>query len=169
MMVVVGLSAVEWLRRIRRRARLFEPARVPLRSWRVEDYGIARESAEEHFIRTPDGKELFAWYLRARNPVASLLFCHGNSGNLTNVASVMPYLLRAGCNVLLFDYRGFGRSPGRASVSGVVSDVLTAAAFHDSIRPANLPKILYGYSHKKTANTIFAFGKNHSYINRILN
>jgi pimeloyl-ACP methyl ester carboxylesterase len=62
------------------------------------------------------------------------------------VAEVMPHLLDAGYNILLFDYRGFGRSTGRPSLPGVVEDGVTAARFHDSIRPRGLPSILYGYS-----------------------
>ena len=53
-------------------------------------------------------------------PIASAVFCHGNSGNLTNFAEVMPHLVNAGYNVLLFDYRGFGKSTGRPSLQGVI-------------------------------------------------
>ena len=84
--------------------------------------------------------------MSAKKPIASALFCHGNTGNLTNVASVMPHMLDAGYNILLFDYRGFGLSTGRPSLNGVVDDGVIAAKFHDAIRPKHLPSILYGYS-----------------------
>jgi len=58
----------------------------------------------------------------------------------------MPYLLDAGINILLFDYRGFGRSTGRPSLSGIIDDGVTAARMHEQIRPKNVPSILYGYS-----------------------
>src|SRR5205085_2865231 len=93
-----------------------------------------------------DGELLYAWYLRAKNPVASALYCHGNTGNLTNPAHLMPHLLDSGINILLFDYRGYGRSSGRATVGGVLDDALAAARRHDAIRPKNLPSILFGFS-----------------------
>jgi fermentation-respiration switch protein FrsA (DUF1100 family) len=48
--------------------------------------------------------------------------------------------------VLLFDYRGFGRSSGRPSLRGAVADGVAAARHHERIRPAHLPSVLYGYS-----------------------
>src|SRR3954464_13572692 len=55
----------------------------------------------------------------------------------------MPHLLDAGINVLLFDYRGFGRSSGSASLSGIIDDGVTAARMHEKLRPKNIPSILY--------------------------
>lgn len=138
--------AAEIGRRVYRRTQLFEPQRAPVKSWNPEDYGIPAGAVEEHWIETPDGEELFAWYCRAEKPVASGVFCHGNTGNLTISADIIPHLLAAGFNVLFFDYRGFGRSSGTASLRGVVSDGVTASRFHDRIRPKNIPSILYGYS-----------------------
>ncbi len=58
---------------------------------------------------------------------------------------MIPHFLDAGINVLFFDYRGFGRSSGIPSINGIVSDGVTAARFHERIRPKTLPSILYGY------------------------
>jgi alpha-beta hydrolase superfamily lysophospholipase len=119
---------------------------VPAISWDPADYGIPAGAVEEHWIETSDGEMLHAWYCRSEKPVASGVFCHGNTGNLTTSADCIPHLLNAGFNVLFFDYRGFGRSTGIASLGGVVSDGITAARFHDKIRPKDLPSVLYGYS-----------------------
>jgi alpha-beta hydrolase superfamily lysophospholipase len=140
------LLALDVGRRLFRRAQLFEPERNPVKSWKPEDYGIPPERAEELWFETDDGEILYGWYCRSENPVASALYCHGNTGNLSNTAHVMPYLLDAGINVLLFDYRGFGRSTGSPSLSGIIDDGVTAARLHEQLRPKNLPSILYGYS-----------------------
>jgi alpha-beta hydrolase superfamily lysophospholipase len=140
------MAAVEIGRRVYRQTQVFCPSRDPVKSWNPADYGIPEGAVEEHWIETPDGEELYAWYCRAPKPVASGVFCHGNTANLTISADVIPHLLNAGFNVLFFDYRGFGRSSGRASFGGVISDGVTAARFHDRIRPQNLPTVLYGYS-----------------------
>ncbi|HVS33846.1 MAG TPA: alpha/beta fold hydrolase [Thermoanaerobaculia bacterium] len=138
--------AFDVARRAYRNSQLFCPSPDPVKSWDPRDYGIPARAVEEHWMETPDDERLYAWYCRSRHPIASLLFCHGNTGNITVSADIIPHLLDAGVNVLIFDYRGFGKSTGRASITGVVEDSLTAAQFHDSIRPAALPSILYGYS-----------------------
>ena len=133
-------------RRAYRDTQLFDPSPDPEKSWDPSDYGIPEGAVEEQWFETPDGELLYGWYCRAANPVASALFCHGNTGNITISAHVIPSLLEAGMNVLFFDYRGFGKSSGRASVAGVVADGVTAAQFHETIRPQHLPSILYGFS-----------------------
>src|SRR6185436_10712826 len=141
-----ALAGAEIGRRIFRRTQLFCPSREPLISWDPTDYGIRPGAVEERWFESPDGETLHGWYCRAEHPKASAVFCHGNTGNLTTSADVIPHLLNAGFNVLFFDYRGFGKSSGRASFGGVVSDGITASRFHEEIRPKDLPSILYGYS-----------------------
>lgn len=147
-LVLVGaaIAAAEVGRRAYRETQIFCPSPDPVISWNPADYGIPPGVVEEHWIDTPDGERLHAWYCRAENPVASALFCHGNTGNLTVSAHSIPHLLRAGLSILFFDYRGYGRSSGKATITGVIADGVTAAKFHDGIRPAELPSILYGYS-----------------------
>ena len=142
----ITIVALEVARRVFRHSQIFCPERKPVKTWNPTDYGIPADSVTPMWIPTPDGEQLFAWYLRAENPIASTVFCHGNTGNITTVAEIMPHLLDAGFNVLLFDYRGFGMSSGRPSLRGVIEDGLTAASFHEQIRPRHLPSILYGFS-----------------------
>ena len=141
-----ALAAAEIARRVYRERQLFVPSPDPVKSWDPTDYGIPPDAVEEHWFDTPDDERLYGWYCRTKKPIASVLFCHGNTGNLTISADIIPHLLDAGVNAFFFDYRGFGRSSGRASISGVVADGLTAARFHDTIRPKRLPTILYGFS-----------------------
>lgn len=142
----LAFAAMEFSRRVYRHKQIFCPEREPVKSWNPTDYGIPREAVEELWIETPDGEQLYAWYCRAKHPKASALWCHGNTGNLTVSAEVIPHLLDAGINLLFFDYRGFGRSSGIASYNGVIADGVTAARFHDTIRPPQLPSIAYGFS-----------------------
>lgn len=142
----LAFAALEVGRRIYRHTQIFCPSRDPAKSWDPADYGIPPDSVEKLWIDTPDGERLYAWYCRSKNPKASALWCHGNTGNLTISADVAPALLDAGINLLLFDYRGFGLSTGIASYNGVIADGVTAARFHDTIRPQHLPSIAYGFS-----------------------
>jgi uncharacterized protein len=147
--LIVGgaaITAIDLARRVFRHVQLFCPSPDPVKSWDPADYGIPRQAVEEHWIETPDGELLHSWYCRSPRPVASALYCHGNTGNLTLTADVIPHFMDAGINVLYFDYRGFGRSSGIPSINGIVADGVTAARFHDKVRPKGLPSILYGYS-----------------------
>lgn len=141
-----ALLALEAARRSFRRTLLFSPERAPLIDWNPASYGIPRDQVDEVWFETDDGAMLYGWYLRAKNPVASGVYCHGNTGNLTTPAHAMPHLLDSGINILLFDYRGFGKSDGFATLDGVVTDTLAAARFHETIRPRHLPSLLYGFS-----------------------
>jgi uncharacterized protein len=147
--LIAGAAAVLALdiaRRVFRYTQLFCPKREPEKSWNPDDYGIPRERVDEVWFETNDGELLYGWYCRAEHPIASGVFCHGNTGNLTTTAPIIAHLLESGFSVLMFDYRGFGRSSGHPSFGGVVSDGVCAARFHDQIRPRHLPSILYGYS-----------------------
>src|SRR5687768_5502307 len=137
--------AAEIARRIYRENQLFDPSPDPTRTWKPEDYGIPAGATEEQWFETPDGERLHGWYCRAEKPVASALYCHGNTGNLTISAADIPHMLEAGLRVLYFDSRGFGKSSGKASVKGVIADGVTAARFHETLRPQHLPSILYGF------------------------
>lgn len=141
-----AMIAADIGRRVYRQTQIFCPSREPVKSWNPSDYGVPEGAVEEHWIETPDGETLHAWYCRAEKPVASGLFCHGNTGNITISADVIPHLLDAGFNVMFFDYRGFGKSSGRPSYGGVIADGVTAARYHDKIRPKSLPSVLYGFS-----------------------
>ena len=84
---------------------------------------------EELAIDTDDGERLHAWWIpaagRARGHV---LFLHGNGGNIGDRVLHAWLLHHAGFDVLLFDYRGYGRSTGRASEDGTYRDARAALA-----------------------------------------
>ena len=140
------LATLELGRRIFRHMQLLCPESKPVKTWDPADYGLQRHRVDEMWIETDDGELLHAWYCHADKPIASALYCHGNTGNITKFADVMKHFVAAGINVLLFDYRGFGRSSGVATLHGVVDDGVCAARFHEKIRPKGVPSILYGYS-----------------------
>lgn len=124
---------------------LFRPDRDPLLSWDPADYGLDPSMVDEVTFRSSDNLELHGWYCRAKKPIASVLFCHGNTGNITKSAPNLHKLVDVGISVFTFDYRGFGKSHGRSTVRGIVKDSVAAAIEHDRLR-GELPSILYGYS-----------------------
>lgn len=147
--VATGALILLFLEVARRRFRhslMFCPDRDPLISWSPADHGLPGERVMDLHFPGPKGEMLHGWYCQAERPIASALYCHGNSGNLTYSAAVIPHLVSAGISVFLFDYRGFGKSHGVPSLAGVVADARAAAREHDRIRPRHVPAIAYGYS-----------------------
>jgi fermentation-respiration switch protein FrsA (DUF1100 family) len=70
-----------------------------------------------------DGVRLHGWFLPARPPrVGSVLFVHGNAENISTHIGAVAWLPAAGFDVLLFDYRGYGRSEGVPSLAGLHLD-----------------------------------------------
>ena len=73
---------------------------------------------ELHFGPDASGQpQLDGWFLPAANDLASntrtALLLHSGSGSLSNALPTVALLHDAGLNVLVFDYRGFGRSGGK--------------------------------------------------------
>jgi fermentation-respiration switch protein FrsA (DUF1100 family) len=76
------------------------------------------------------GLRLHGWWLPATTPAAlgSVLHLHGNAANISNHLPLVAWLPPAGFNVLMFDYRGFGKSEGKPSLAGTVADAAAALA-----------------------------------------
>jgi uncharacterized protein len=86
-----------------------------------------RLSFTEPPIDTDDGERLHGWWIRTNEErVGHLLYCHGNAGNISDRVVGAGVLAAAGFDVLLFDYRGYGRSSGRPSEAGTYLDAEAA-------------------------------------------
>jgi fermentation-respiration switch protein FrsA (DUF1100 family) len=94
---------------------------------RPERFGLAHEDV---FITTADGSRLHGWWLPASGTaVGSVLHLHGNAANIGNHLPLVAWLPGAGFNVLMLDYRGFGRSEGKPTLDGVVEDAAAALGY----------------------------------------
>ena len=80
-------------------------------------------------------------------PKATIMYCHGNGGNIsTHVNGVRP-LVGAGYQVFMIDYRGYGKSTGTPTHLNVADDV--QLAFDSLLRRdevKGLPVLIYGAS-----------------------
>ncbi|MCC7329792.1 MAG: alpha/beta fold hydrolase [Gammaproteobacteria bacterium] len=78
-------------------------------------------------LRAADGTALDAWWLPARGPArGTVLFLHGNAENISTHLASVYWLPAEGYQVLLLDYRGFGRSGGRPAIPEVFADLHAA-------------------------------------------
>ena len=107
-----------------RKTGMFFPDRFPTGRWDTKQWPI---EPAEHWITTSDGVRLHAWFFKSNDDKAPLLiWFHGNAGNLTDRADIACELARRGASVFLFDWRGYGKSEGRPSESGLYRDALAA-------------------------------------------
>jgi len=79
-------------------------------------------SLEDVWFSSTDGTRLFGWIVERSPDSPMLLWCHGNAGNIINRLDNLVRLHRAGFSVFLFDYRGYGRSQGKPSETGLYRD-----------------------------------------------
>jgi uncharacterized protein len=85
-----------------------------------------RFSPEDIWFKTDGDLTLHGWFFRAAEAKGSILVLHGNAQNLgTHINSVL-WLVPAGFNVFIFDYRGYGNSEGKPSLDGVHKDAEAA-------------------------------------------
>jgi fermentation-respiration switch protein FrsA (DUF1100 family) len=93
-------------------------------------------------LECDDGERLHGWWIGARaDLLGHLLLCHGNAGNVGDRVPHAALLAATGFDVLLFDYRGYGRSSGRPSEEGTYRDAraaLTCALEQPGVDPARV-------------------------------
>lgn len=77
-------------------------------------------------LNTADGERLDAWFVPAPQAQGVVLILHGNAGNLSHRMDSIAMFHRLGYGVLIFDYRGYGRSSGKPSEAGLYRDAQTA-------------------------------------------
>lgn len=74
------------------------------------DYGL---SYEKIAFKSRDGLTLRGWFIPAEKPRGTIVFCHGHAGSMDPDIKYAPAVHDSGYNVLMFDFRGHGRSEGQ--------------------------------------------------------
>ncbi len=81
---------------------------------------------EDVWLATEDGVRLHGWFVAAPSARTTILHFHGNGGNISHRLERVAIFRRLGLNVLLIDYRGYGRSDGKPSEEGTYRDARAA-------------------------------------------
>jgi fermentation-respiration switch protein FrsA (DUF1100 family) len=103
-------------------SQVYQPSVYPEGDW--EPAGLVYEDA---FFQAEDGTHLHGWFLPHPNPRAVILFAHGNAGNLSHRREMLEELRdRQQVSVMIFDYRGYGRSEGKPREAGLLQDARAA-------------------------------------------
>ena len=105
---------------------------------------------ESAVIKSKSGNNIHGWFLKPLNmtPDVTLLFLHGNAGNVLSQFAFVKPLVKHGFQVFLFDYSGFGFSTGKATVKNAKLDANSALAWLKK-RPevAATKFVIYGQSY----------------------
>jgi len=81
---------------------------------------------EDVFIETSDDERLHGWFIPAMGSRGTLLFFHGNAGNISHRLDSIAIFNRLGLDVLIIDYRGYGQSSGKTTEAGTYRDAQAA-------------------------------------------
>lgn len=102
---------------------------------------------EAQVIVTADRERLMLWRLPRPDARATVVYFHGNGGNLSMWCDVLVGLWRRRLEVVAIDYRGYGLSTGRPSEPGLYRDVDATLQFvHQSVRRPGIPLVYWGRS-----------------------
>jgi len=100
---------------------IFFPSRFPEGDWHPP------LSVEDAWFEAADGVRLHGWFLAHPQARRVVLYCHGNAGNITHRADILEDIHRYfDASVLVWDYRGYGRSEGRPTEQGILADAEAA-------------------------------------------
>lgn len=96
---------------------MYRPVREVL--YNPGDIGLPFERVS---LETEDGLKISAWYVPCAKAGKTVLFCHGNGGNMSHRLDTVNLLNEIGLNCFLFDYRGYGDSQGKPGEKGTYFD-----------------------------------------------
>lgn len=91
---------------------------------------------EERWPRSADGVRLHSFWIPRPDARGTLLFCHGNGGDIGHRMSSAAVFASLGWSSLYFDYRGYGASEGRPSEEGTYLDAV--AAYDELVGPLRI-------------------------------
>lgn len=81
---------------------------------------------EDVFIKTEDNVTINAWLIKSSTGRGTLIFCHGNAGNIGDRLEKILLFHQMGLNILIIDYRGYGKSQGQPNEAGIYKDAVAA-------------------------------------------
>jgi len=117
LIIIIAYSVVGWSLYFLQARFLYSPVREI--TYTPTDINLAFEKIA---LKTDDGLKIAAWHIPADNARYTVLFCHGNAGNMTHRLDSINILNELGLNCLIFDYRGYGDSQGKPTEQGTYLD-----------------------------------------------
>jgi fermentation-respiration switch protein FrsA (DUF1100 family) len=140
--LILIIAVVKLLVLYMERKSTFYPARNL--NFLPEQYGL---KPKEISFTTNDGEKLWGWYFMHPQPEYTILFFHGNAENISHRLDFAQRILSKNFNLLLVDYRGYGKSSGSPSEKGIYRDAQASYAFlRDSLEVPPQKVVIWGIS-----------------------
>ena len=130
------LALLAW----KQEALLFFPERLP-----SEHRFDVSTDVQEAWVEAP-GARLHALHLRLQQPRGLVFFLHGNAGSLDSWFVDLDFYRRAGYDLFMIDYRGYGKSSGRITSEAQLLADVRAAWQQVAPRYAGLRRVIVGRS-----------------------
>ncbi len=107
------------------------------------DHSAPPPGATDHLVPVAEGIAVVCRFYRHHRAAPSILYFHGNGEVVSDHDFIAPLYHRAGINLFVADYRGYGASGGRPSFSTMLNDahrisaafrqVLAAEGYSDAL------------------------------------
>jgi len=96
---------------------IFLPTTLP------QDYEYSfNHPFEELFLQAEDNAVINALHFKTKNPKGVILYFHGNAGDLSRWGEITSIFVEKQYDVLVMDYRTYGKSTGKLSEDALYSD-----------------------------------------------
>lgn len=92
---------------------------------------------DELNLEMEDGAVINGLHFKAKNPKGLILYFHGNAGELSRWGEVVVPFLEYNYDVLIIDYRGYGKSTGKRSKKSMLEDAEAVYAQAAVLYPQN--------------------------------
>jgi fermentation-respiration switch protein FrsA (DUF1100 family) len=119
----------------------------------VDEYKLPGNTIPASFIEQAifdsEGYKLYGYWIRSkeRNNPVTILYCHGNKHHIDEYWDRVMLLHETGANIFIFDYRGFGKSEGKSSETGLYADGRAALSYIKNVKGVMDDELcIYGYS-----------------------
>jgi fermentation-respiration switch protein FrsA (DUF1100 family) len=110
-------------------------------------YAPHRLAVEEITFKTKSGADIHGVYVAPAQYMDTILLFHGNAVNITYYEDFAEVYSKRGYGILIFDYRGFGKSEGKITAGNIYEDSIAAVEYllkEKKTAPSNI--ILWGHS-----------------------
>jgi len=90
-----------------------------------ENRNLEKVNREDIYFQSADGTGLHGWVLTPKGNVdikGTILHLHGNAQNISTHSGFVLWIVGEGYRVVVFDYRGYGKSEGSPDLKGVHQD-----------------------------------------------
>jgi hypothetical protein len=139
---LVGILVLNGLMYLQQPRMIFFPSRALAAT--PTDWGLDYQDVA---LQASDGVELHGWWIPHDGADKTVLFLHGNAGNISHRGESITIFHRLGVNVFIPDYRGYGKSSGAPSEAGLYRDAAAAWQYLTVVRgiaPADI--VIFGRS-----------------------